>query len=166
MAHTEREVHHDRPEVAHEASDINVRAILAAVAVLIVVAVAIHVLLWLLFEYFAANRAEADPPPVPLAAPAGQLPPEPRLQTQPRSDLDAFRAMERGWLAGEAAPGEPPAGPRIPIDRAKQLILERGLPTRPGATAPSWPAPDLRDSSSGRRPDVQPPARPGGRQHP
>jgi hypothetical protein len=167
MARIEREIGRDHPAVAHEESDVNVRAILTAVVALIVLAGAIHVLLWMLFEHFAAERASADPPPVPLAAPAGQAPPEPRLQTRPRSDLDAFRAMERAWLAGEPAAGEPADVNRISIDRAKQLILERGLPARPGATPPPpWPAADLRDASSGRLPAAGDAARPAGAKHP
>ena len=39
----------------HEHSDINVRAVFAFVAVLVVVAVVVHIAMWLLFEWFEAR---------------------------------------------------------------------------------------------------------------
>jgi hypothetical protein len=124
------------PEVAHEQSDVNVRAILWFSAGLIVVAVVIHVAIWGLFELFETRTAAADPRPAPLAAPAGQLPPTPRLQTRPVNDLKAMRALEDALLNAEQELPDgripidmPPS--RIPIERAKQLLVERGLPVRP-----------------------------------
>jgi hypothetical protein len=116
--------------VAHEHSDVNVRAILLFGAALIVVAVAIHGGVWLLFEVFARRTAAADPRPAPLAQPAGQLPPNPRLQTRPVNELKAMRADEETQLTMEGPVDGEPGVYRIPIERAKQLIVERGLPTR------------------------------------
>jgi hypothetical protein len=113
----------DRESVAHEPSDVNVRAILLFIVGLIVVAAAIHVGTWLLFEFFARQTAAADPRPAPLAAPSGQLPPAPRLQRRPVNALKALRAEEDARLH-EHAPG-------MPIEEAKRLIVERGLPARP-----------------------------------
>jgi hypothetical protein len=123
------------PDVAHEHSDVNVRAILWFCAGLIVVAVVVHVAIWGLFEVFESRTAAADPAPAPLAAPAGQLPPNPRLQTRPVNDLKSMRALEDALLnAEERLPDgtillEMPKS-RIPIERAKRLIVERGLPVR------------------------------------
>ncbi len=57
-------------------------------------------------------------------------PPEPRLQVIPAQDLSEFRARQGeelhsyGWV-------EPAAGVvHIPIERAMELTLERGLPAR------------------------------------
>jgi hypothetical protein len=65
----------------------------------------------------------------------------PRLQLRPPEDLNNFRASEEtalktyGWIDRTAGVV------RIPIDRAMDLVLERGLPTRAGtnkaATGPS-----------------------------
>jgi hypothetical protein len=62
---------------------------------------------------------------------APQQPPEPRLQGQPTKDLVEMRREEDealstyGWV-------DPQAGVvRIPIDRAMDRVLERGLPARP-----------------------------------
>ena len=59
----------DNPEVHHEGSDVNVRTILAFGAGLIVAAVLIHLLVWLLFLFFAGQEeASRGTPEYPLAA--------------------------------------------------------------------------------------------------
>jgi hypothetical protein len=61
-------------------------------------------------------------------SPRAALPPEPRLQIDPQSDLDAFRAAETarlstyGWIDRQAGVV------RLPIDRAMALTAARGLP--------------------------------------
>jgi hypothetical protein len=116
--------------VAHEHSDVNVRGILWFTAGLIAIGIVIHVAVAMLFAAFERRTASADPAPAPLAQPAGQLPPTPRLQTRPVNDLKALRAEEEALLHGEGPAGEQPGVYRIPIERAKQLIVERGVPVR------------------------------------
>jgi hypothetical protein len=118
------------PPAAHEHSDVNVRAILGFVAGLIVVAAILHVAVWLLFVAFERRTAAADPPPAPLAPRTEQLPPNPRLQTRPVNDVKAMRVDEETLLTTEGPVDGQPGVYRIPIERAKQLIVERGLPTR------------------------------------
>lgn len=115
---------------AHERTDVNVRAILWFCGGLVLIAAVIHVAVWLLFITFERRTAAADPAPAPLAQPAGQLPPSPRLQIRPVNDLKALRAEEDALLHAEGTAGEQPGVYRIPIERAKQLIVERGLPVR------------------------------------
>jgi hypothetical protein len=129
MATTDREtVAHD--PVDHEHSDVNVRGILWFTAGLIAIGIVIHVAVAMLFAAFERRTASVDPAPAPLAQPAGQLPPTPRLQTRPVNDLKALRAKEEALLHGEGPAGEQPGVYRIPIERAKQLIVERGVPVR------------------------------------
>jgi hypothetical protein len=137
MAITDRSPGPERPgapsvhdPVAHEHSDVDVRGILWFCVGLIAIAAVIHVAVWLLFVAFERRTAAADPAPAPLAQPAGQLPPSPRLQTRPVNDLKALRAEEEALLHGEGQAGEQPGAYRIPIERAKQLIVERGVPVR------------------------------------
>jgi hypothetical protein len=68
----------------------------------------------------------------PLAATEqNRVPPEPRLQTSPREDLQNFREQEDtvlksyGWVDRNAGIV------RIPIEEAMKLTVQRGLPTRP-----------------------------------
>jgi hypothetical protein len=137
MAITDRRPGPERPAapvlhdpVAHEQSDVNVRGILWFCVGMLAIAAVIHVAVWLLFVAFERRTAAADPAPAPLAQPAGQLPPSPRLQTRPVNDLKALRAEEEALLHGEGQAGEQPGVYRIPIERAKQLIVERGVPVR------------------------------------
>jgi hypothetical protein len=67
----------------------------------------------------------------PLAA--GQedrLPPEPRLQTNPRADLKDLRDSEERVLESYSWVDRNGGVVRIPIDEAMKLTLQRGLPAR------------------------------------
>lgn len=78
--------HVQNPDVSHEESDVNVRAILQFVGGLLVFGIIVCVLMLLLFKFFDAREAklEAQNPAGPMAYKAGEkLPPEPRLQTAP-----------------------------------------------------------------------------------
>ena len=91
--------HADNVEVHHEESDVNIRAIFGFGAGLDRRrAVVVQLVVWLLFVYLRRRaKPAASRPTYPLAA--GQddrLPPEPRLQTNPRQDLQrAARARGR-----------------------------------------------------------------------
>ena len=119
------------PAVHHETSDANVASVFAFGLGLTITAVIIFFLVWLLFGYFAGRQARSAAPEFPLAVEQqNRLPPEPRLQTNPKQDLIDLRASEdvilntSGWVdkSGGIA--------RIPIDEAMKLTVERGLPAR------------------------------------
>ena len=119
------------PEVHHETSDVNIGAILAFGAGLIAVAAVIYLLMWVLLGYFEAREAKQAPRMYPLAAAqANRLPPEPRLQTNPRQDLADLRAREEALLTSYGWVDRNAGIVRIPIDAAMKLTLERGLPAR------------------------------------
>lgn len=141
-------------EVTHEASDINVRAVLEFVLVLTIGTIAVCVGMWLLFGYFNAQEAR-EPGPGPMALTKDErLPPEPRLQAAPGFAVtleDGRRiGLERGapqaeyWTLRDqwrlALKGElkdqsgNPIG--MPIEQAMdQIVSGQGLPTR-AKTAP------------------------------
>lgn len=145
----------DNPEVAHEHSDVNVRAILGFIGVLIVSAIVIHVGLWLLFEYYERREAAQDPPRPPMATPGPAVPPAPRLQAftnrpdavegleiDPRVAMEQLEAAETAVLEGYRWVDRPGGIVTIPIERAMELVAERGLPpTAAPAEPPSTPAP-------------------------
>jgi hypothetical protein len=122
----------------HEASDVDLRAILGVGAGLAAGAIVISALVWLLFLHLSNREAHGAPLEFPLAAGQAQrLPPEPRLQTDPREDLRVLRESEDkvlrsyGWIDKSAGVV------RIPIDEAMKLTLQRGLPARaPGGSKP------------------------------
>ena len=121
----------ENPTVHHETTDVNIRAIFAFGAGLVVSAVIISFVVWVLFKYFEAREARRVTPEYPLAATQEQRkPPEPQLQTNPREDLQQLRAEEEqilnsyGWVDKNAGVV------RIPIEEAMKLTVQRGLPSR------------------------------------
>ena len=90
----------DQPTVHHEETDVNIRAIFGFAAGLLAVAIVIHVAAWGLFRYFDYREARIYGPASPLATGEVRLPPEPRLQVNPRQDLSDFHTQEDAILNG------------------------------------------------------------------
>ena len=121
----------DNPEVHHEESDVNIRGVLMFGGTLIVAAIVIYLVVGGLFKYFDNRETRQATPEYPLAAvQENRLPPEPRLQTNPRQDLADLRAREDQALAGYSWVDRNAGIVRIPIDEAIKKTLERGLPAR------------------------------------
>jgi len=129
------EQHGDEARAGYEKRDFSVGAAgLFFVGLFILIAGGL-LLSWGVFDFLAGWRAETDPAPPPLAVTRPSRPPEPRLQVNPPAELETVRREEEallnsyGWVQKEAGVV------RIPIERAKKLLLERGLPARPSADA-------------------------------
>jgi len=111
----------------YEKSDLSAKAIVIfGVALAGVLVLTLLVAAWML-GFFASWQAQRDAPPSPLATTRAGVP-EPRLQVEPIKDLRSLRAaedkilMSYGWVSRDAGIV------RIPIERAMQLLVERGLP--------------------------------------
>ncbi|HEY7172627.1 MAG TPA: hypothetical protein VH417_17365 [Vicinamibacterales bacterium] len=133
--------------VHHEESDVNIRAIFGFGLGLLIVGIVVHVAVLLLFRYFSSGQEAANSVrQYPLAAgQENRLPPEPRLQTNPRQDLLDLRAQEDQLLKGYSWVDRNAGVVRIPIDDAMKLVVQRGLPARgpqqPGQQPAAGPAP-------------------------
>jgi hypothetical protein len=114
----------------HGVDDVDARSVLVFGAGLAVTAAVVQVLVWILFLYFSGREAARVAPVYPLAAGQEQLPPEPRLQTNPREDLRALHAHEDEVLTTYAWVDRSAGVVRIPIDEAMKIVLKRGLPAR------------------------------------
>lgn len=119
------------PNVAHEHDDINVRAILWFVAVLSGIAVAIQLSMWAMFAGLDWYERKNEPYVTPLVQAPGQPWPEPGLQTTPWTDYRRFRAEQEDRLHGYGWVDEKLGIARIPIAKAKEMLLQRGIPVRP-----------------------------------
>jgi hypothetical protein len=125
------------PDVAlgHEARDISTRIVVRFGIALVVGAVVVHLVVWMVYLFYGAqaDRAYAvrEFPLAPVGAPA--QPPAPRLQTRPREELKAMRASEGERLAGYGWVNPSAGVAYIPVERAVQQTLERGLPARANA---------------------------------
>lgn len=123
----------DTPATHHERSDASVSGVFGFALGLAIALTIISFAVWVLFSFFAARASRKVAPEFPLASQQqNRMPPEPRLQTNPRADLSDLRAQEDailrsyGWIDKDAGVV------RIPIDRAMKLAVERGLPARQG----------------------------------
>ena len=118
--------------VHHETSDASVGAVFAFGLCLMIMGVIILFLVWLLFGYFKGREAGSGVREFPLAVEQqNRLPPEPRLQTNPRQDLIEMRAKEDKVLYSYGWVDKNGGVVRIPITEAMKLTVERGLPSRP-----------------------------------
>lgn len=123
----------DQPDVHHEETDINIRAVFGFGVALVIATIVIHIAIWGLFTYFERREARLSAPAYPLATTEPRLPPEPRLQSAPREDLRAFREREDAILNGYWWVDKKAGVVRIPIAEAMKLTIQRGLPARPAA---------------------------------
>ncbi|HEV8713061.1 MAG TPA: hypothetical protein VGX03_09560 [Candidatus Binatia bacterium] len=122
------------PQVSHERSDVSVFVILVFGIGLLVSALVISLLIWWLFNSFAARAARSDRP-LPTLAPRATgepVPPEPRLQVSPSQDLREMRAAEDAILNSYGWADQPTGVVRVPVEQAMQVLAQRGLPVDPG----------------------------------
>jgi len=133
--HPHGELHN--PDTAHEAADISMRGIVSFVILLTVVTLSMQGAMYVVFRVFDRMERAEDPEVSPLATPANEAPPEPRLQTTPWADLKTLRGEESSYLHGYGWVDQPAGVAHISIDRAKELLLQKGLPVRPGPVDPT-----------------------------
>jgi hypothetical protein len=118
-------------KVHRETSDIDLVGVLRFAIGLVAAGVVIHVLVWFLYAQLRREAARPAPAEFPLATTAlRRLPPEPRLQTDPRDDLANMQLAEQRILTSYGWVDRGAGIVRIPIDEAMTLTVERGLPSR------------------------------------
>ena len=133
-------------DVAHEHSDVDIRAVITSAIVLTVVALGSLVLMYGLFGWFEREAAARDPQVSPLSRPATEMPsattdphfsqgvPAPQLLTNEPMALEKYRAEQLKRLQGYGWVDEKTGVAYMPIDEAKKLIVVRGLPIRADTT--------------------------------
>lgn len=116
---------------AHTEGDgVNYRGIVVFIVILVATTVVCELIVVGMFKFYDASYKANDVARAPLSAPAGTLPPAPNLLLNEPANLQQFRERELnelttyGWLDKSAG------AVRLPIDRAKDLVIERGLPVR------------------------------------
>jgi hypothetical protein len=121
--------------VRYERSDVqSARVVRTGVGILAVVAV-FFALMWMLEGVLLQSEKDAQAPRHPLASTLSRTePPLPRLQPDPRADLLAFRAKEDAVLHTYGWVDKSRGIVRVPIERAMEILAQRGLPSRAAAT--------------------------------
>jgi hypothetical protein len=125
------------PPTGHETSDLDTRvAGLFGAALATVIIVLLGTTYWV-YEFSTSRQAARYPAVSPLAY-TRESTPEPRLQVDAPRDLRELRAAEDAALHGYAWFDKDRALVRIPIDRAIDVLAQRGLPVR-AQVAPADP---------------------------
>jgi hypothetical protein len=114
----------------HQASEINVRVVTWTTIGLAISVIAVLVTAGGLFSLFNRQYA-SNSPPSQITTP-GRFPPAPRLQTSPISDLQQLLEVQKAELNSYGWIDKSAGVIRIPIDRAMDLLAQRGLPARSG----------------------------------
>jgi hypothetical protein len=142
----------------HEHTDANVWLIVQFAIWLTASALLTHGLMWGMFAWFVKDRADTAAQAIefPLAAQQERrLPAGPRLQPIPANEIFEFRQREDAALSEYGWVDRNAGTVHIPIEQAKELLLQRGLPSRPAPAPDATPGADTAalmpaDSSSGR----------------
>ncbi|MGE5610829.1 MAG: hypothetical protein ACM359_16380 [Bacillota bacterium] len=135
----------EHPE-RHEHSDIGPRPLIIFGLIVIGLAIVIHIGLYFLYGLYTILPAEQRKQQPRSAVPLTIQVPSPRLQglpgfnpNLPTVDMQLLKETYDRILS-TSGPSEQPGQLRIPIDRAMQLLLQRGLPLpHPASTQPTTP---------------------------
>ena len=115
--------------ISHETRDISVRAVTWFAAGLVISGMAISLGVVELFQLFKREHPSPESPSRIVQQPHVIAPP-PQLQTNPTAELEQFEAAQDAKLNSYGWIDKNGGVVRIPIQRAMDLIVERGLPTR------------------------------------
>lgn len=140
------DIHIDGPneEVEFEREDLGARPILIFLVGLVIGCVLVALVLKGLYGYLNAyeNRHQSVQSPLVQQTTAdtrtvepGDIAkfPQPQLENNETIDIDKFRLREAQTLNSYGWVDQDAGVVRIPIDRAMELVAQRGLPTRPQA---------------------------------
>ncbi len=114
---------------SHEAAFMSMRTLLVAGIGLVVLIVLLSGLAGVLTAAFGQRE--------PLVQTDLRTPDAPNLQIAPRQDLQSYLATQQAALEGYGWVDEEAGVARIPIRRAMELLVERGLPVEPRETEPA-----------------------------
>jgi len=148
--YTDDEMHNE--DVAHELTDANVRTVLAFGAG-ILATVGISALLMYGYMRFLEHQAVGRDPHLSPYAQTGGAPRGARLLTDEPANLRRFRQEEQGKLQGYGWMNQTQGIAHVPIEEAKKLVVQHGLPTRAGAAddqSEGTHAPAYGEASGGR----------------
>ena len=129
------DVHRERSdpvEIGHELSDIRPRYIaLFGIGLALTIGMVVS-LTFLLMHYKTAQHERRDTP-LPRLARERQAMPQPRLQVDAHNELREMRAGEDRMLQSYGWVDRDAGIVRIPVDRAMEILVDKGLPARPQA---------------------------------
>jgi hypothetical protein len=142
--------HGEQGEAGFERQDLSVQAVFAFLIGLALAGVIVYFVIWGIYHGLDAYARRHQPPVNPLVKTVETDTrvvspqevnkfPQPRLETNERLEINDFRLREEQTLNSYGWVDEKSGVVRIPIERAMELIAQRGLPTTPrvGTAPPS-----------------------------
>lgn len=119
----------------HEITDVNFKQLMVTGFGLLGLMIAGLVISWALYVFLKGTTPEPGMNPITFVHPEGStMPPYPRLQPSPRDSLKLMRNAEDSVLSSYGWVKADSGIVRVPIDRAKELLLKKGLPYQTGST--------------------------------
>jgi hypothetical protein len=129
----ETNLHREPPnavEAGHELSDLQPgRIVLFGVG--IVIATGLAVVITSLFIHYRATQYAKQEIPLPRLAKEREVTPQPRLEVNAPRGLREMRAGEQATLSSYGWVDKDGGVVRIPVDRAMEILADKGLPVRP-----------------------------------
>jgi len=113
----------------HESRDADIRPIILTAIGLALSVVVVGLIVYGVFQYLAAHPATSVQSS-PMTVLDSQIPPAPRIEEHPAIQIQQLRSQEDRALTTYGWVNKKAGVVRIPIDRAMELQLERGFPTR------------------------------------
>lgn len=119
----------------HEKKDVDVTSIVMIALGLLLLLLLVQLIVWMTLRHLRLSKAEKEQGNTWVSEGGKQFP-DPRLQVDPALDLAQMRVRDLrelstyGWIDRKAGTV------RIPIERAMQLLAERGLPDVGGKQTP------------------------------
>lgn len=134
MADEKNHYDSENPEVHHEESDINVRAVMVGIVIVAVLAVIMHVGLWGMYVLFRKIDRSFDPTPATaITEPATSAAMDSDFTvhwSEPAKYLEVIREDNRKILEEYGWVNRAAGKVHVPIEVGMQMALERGYPTR------------------------------------
>jgi hypothetical protein len=135
---------HEHAEESFERQDLSPQGVLAFLISLVVGGVVVYFVIWGLYHFLDSRQRSRQTQRSPLVMQVEtdtrivspdeiKKFPQPRLETNERVEIKDFRLKEEQTLNSYGWVDEKAGGVRIPIERAMQLLAQRGLPITPKA---------------------------------
>jgi len=130
------------PEMEYEHQDLRPRSVYVFLGALATAGILVSFLLWGFYDFMDAYEKKHQPLQNPMVQQATTDPrivpsdaitrfPQPRLEGNERREISDFLLQEEQTLNSYGWVDQKAGVVRIPIERAMQLIAQRGLPTTP-----------------------------------
>src|ERR1700680_5009515 len=115
--------------IGHEGRDADIRPIVLTGIGLALTVVVVGFIVYGTFQYLATHPATSVQSN-PMAVFDSQIPPAPRIEEHPAIEIQQLHAQEEQTLSTYGWIDKKGGVVRIPLDRALELQLEHGFPTR------------------------------------